>query len=66
MSPALYAHFAFMILYLGTYSENIFFRESHIFIGAKLGGAGGALAPPLFCHPRGFAHEIEVYLWNYI
>ena len=24
-------------------------------IGAKLGGAGGALAPPLFCHPRGFA-----------
>ena len=23
-------------------------------IGAKLAGAAGASAPPLFCHPRGF------------
>jgi len=25
-----------------------------MFIGAKLAGAAGASAPPLFCHPRGF------------
>ena len=62
MSPALYAHFAFMILYLGTYSENIFFRESHIFIGAKLGGAGGALAPPLFLTSPGICFKL-VYLY---
>lgn len=32
-----------------------------IIIGAKLGGAGGALAPPLFCHPRGFALNYYIY-----
>ena len=28
-------------------------------IGAKLGGAAGALAPPLFCPPRGFLLYIQ-------